>query len=72
MNLLLLFYFFFISKLIGYKNSSNLGEKIGKFVGPYTRSKKKIINNLELSSIGKDNLSRENIIENMWKLRKNS
>ena len=58
--------FFFISKLIGYKNSSNLGEKIGKFVGPYTRSKKKIINNLELSSIGKDNLSRENIIENMW------
>ena len=32
---------FLIFKIIGYKNSSNLGEKIGKFCGPFTRSKKK-------------------------------
>ena len=39
---LLLFSF----KLIGYENASNVGEKIGKFVGPYFRSKDKIMNNL--------------------------
>ena len=57
---------FLIFKIIGYKNSSNLGEKIGKFYGPYTRSKKKIINNLKDSNIGVDDLERETIIEKMW------
>jgi len=29
--------FFLIFKLIGYKNASNLGEKIGFFFGPFFR-----------------------------------
>tara|TARA_B100000676_G_scaffold146648_1_gene144955 strand:- start:2139 stop:2999 length:861 start_codon:yes stop_codon:yes gene_type:complete len=57
---------FLIFKIIGYKNSSNLGEKIGKFFGPFTRSKKKIINNLKDSEIGVDDLERETIIKKMW------
>ena len=54
---------FLIFKIIGYKKSSNLGEKIGKFCGPFTRSKKKIINNLKYSNIGVDDLEREIIIQ---------
>ena len=57
---------FLIFKIIGYKNSSNLGEKIGKFFGPFTRSKKKIINNLKDSNIGVNDLERETIIKKMW------
>ena len=59
---LLLFSF----KLIGYENASNLGEKIGKFVGPYFRSKDKIMNNLKQSNIGNSDLEREQIIKKMW------
>jgi len=55
-----------IFKLIGYKNASNLGEIIGKKIGPFFRSNSKIHNNLENSKIGKSNLDRENIINNMW------
>ena len=57
---------FLIFKIIGYKNSSYLGEKIGKFCGQFTRSKKKIINNLKDSNIGVDDLERETIIKKMW------
>ena len=57
---------FLIFKIIGYKNASNLGEKIGKFFGPFTRSKKKIINNLKDSNIGVNDLERETIIKKMW------
>ncbi len=32
---------FIIFKIIGYKNASELGEKIGKIIGPLFRSKKK-------------------------------
>ena len=58
-----LFNFF---KLIGYKNSSNIGEKIGKLTGPLFRSKKKIIENLKQSKISSDNHEIEKIISNMW------
>ena len=55
----LLFFF----KLIGYRNASNLGEKIGKAVGPLFRSKKKILNNLINSNIGQNDLERNIIIK---------
>ena len=43
--------------LIGYKNSSNLGFLIGKFIGPIFKSRSSIINNLkEVKIINKDNL----------------
>ena len=44
--------FFFIFKIIGYKNASNFGEVIGKKIGPLFRSKSKIIENLENSKVG--------------------
>ena len=59
---ILLFFF----KIMGYENASNLGEKIGKFFGPYFRSKDKIINNLKQSNIGNSDSEREQIIKKMW------
>ena len=38
---------FAIFKAIGYKNASNLGELIGRIIGLFTRSKSKILKNLE-------------------------
>ena len=43
--------FFFILIIIGSKNGSNLGDFIGRLVGPIFRSKKLIENNLEQSGI---------------------
>ena len=58
-----LFYFF---KLLGYRKSSNLGEKIGKFFGPFFRNEKIILDNLKYSSIGKDEIDRKKIVNSMW------
>ena len=58
--------FFFIFKIIGYKNASNLGEKIGKTFGPLFRSSLKVKKNLENSNIGNSNEERERIVKNMW------
>tara|TARA_B100001029_G_scaffold178565_1_gene185636 strand:- start:1047 stop:1907 length:861 start_codon:yes stop_codon:yes gene_type:complete len=57
---------FLIFKIIGYKNSSNLGEIIGKNFGPFFRSNNKIENNLSNSKIGNSSDDRKKIIENMW------
>ena len=46
--------FFFIFKLLGFKNSSTLGNIIGKYLGPIFRSKKLIINNLEKAGVLKN------------------
>jgi KDO2-lipid IV(A) lauroyltransferase len=58
--------FFFIFKIIGYKNASNLGEIIGKKLGPLFRSKSKIQDNLKISNIGNSEDERNIIIKNMW------
>ena len=58
--------FFFIFKIIGYKNASNLGELVGKIFGPFFRNKSKIQNNLENSKIGNSDEDRNQIIKNMW------
>ena len=58
--------FFFIFKIIGYKNASNLGEIIGKKIGPLFRSNNKIQNNLENSNIGNSHKDRKYIINSMW------
>ena len=57
---------FLIFKIIGYKNASNLGEKIGKIFGPLFRSSVKVKKNLENSNIGNSNEERERIVKNMW------
>ena len=45
--------FFFIFKILGFKKSSDLGNIIGKYLGPFFRSKKLIISNLEKAGINK-------------------
>ena len=55
-----------IFKIIGYKNASNLGEVIGKKIGPLFRSNKKILANLENSNIGNSKEDKKSIINNMW------
>ena len=57
---------FLIFKIIGYKNASNLGEFIGKKIGPFFRSNTKIQNNLENSNIGNSHEDRKSIIYSMW------
>ena len=59
-------FLFIIFKIIGYKNASNLGEKIGKIFGPLFRSSLKVKKNLENSNIGNSNEERERIVKNMW------
>ena len=58
--------FFFIFKIAGYKNASNLGQILGKKIGPLFRSKSKILKNLKISNIGDSDKDRATIIENMW------
>tara|TARA_B100001029_G_C14978299_1_gene404430 strand:- start:180 stop:1040 length:861 start_codon:yes stop_codon:yes gene_type:complete len=60
------FILFIIFKIIGYKNASILGEKIGTLVGPLFRSKKKIEDNIRNSNIGTNDFDRKKIIKNMW------
>ena len=55
-----------IFKIIGYRNASNLGEIIGKKIGPLFRSNNKILTNLENSNIGVSQEDRKSIMNNMW------
>jgi len=49
-----IYMFFLIFKILGFKKSSNLGNIIGKYLGPIFRSKKSIIANLEKAGINKN------------------
>ena len=55
-----------IFKIIGYKNSSNLGSIIGKKIGPIFRSNNKILENLNKCNVGNSLEERQEIIKNMW------
>ena len=46
---------FLLFSIIGYKSSSNLGFFIGKYIGPFFRSKSKIKNNLKQAEIKNEN-----------------
>ena len=59
-------FFFIIFKIIGYKNASNLGEKIGRYIGPLFRSNHKIQSNLKNSNVGNTFEERKDIIKKMW------
>ena len=58
---------FVIFKFLGFKLASNLGSFIGGLLGPFFRSKKKIISNIKkaLPEIGEKNI--EIISKKMWK-----
>ena len=58
--------FFFIFKIIGYRNASNLGEKIGKIFGPLFRSSHIIQKNFENLNDSYSHNEIKNIIKNMW------
>ena len=59
--------FFLIFKLIGYKNASNLGAKLGSILGPLFRSRKLIINNIKNSFPNITDKEINNLIKKMWK-----
>ena len=58
--------FFFIFKIIGYKNASSLGAKIGSLFGPIFRSKKMIKRNIKkcLKNINDEEVNQ--LIKKMW------
>ena len=58
--------FFFICKIIGYKKASNLGELIGRKVGPKFKSKKIIERNINLILPDIKNERVDEIIQKMW------
>ena len=58
--------FFFIFKIIGYRNASNLGEKIGKIFGPLFRSSNICHKNLNLVFPKLSEFERKEIIKKMW------
>ncbi len=64
---LIIYIFFIICKIIGYKKSSDLGSWIGINLGPIFRSKKIINENLKkvYPNLSKEEISK--IINNMWK-----
>ena len=58
---------FAIFKILGLKISSNFGSFIGKTLGPFFRSKKKIIENIRKALPEEDAKNVEIIINKMWK-----
>ena len=57
---------FFIFKIIGLKNASNLGEILGKFIGPLFRSKLVIKQNINIGLGDIDEKKETEIIDSMW------
>ncbi len=60
-------FFFIVCKIIGYKNSSNLGAFTIGLIGPLFRPKKTIIKNLKIAFPQISNKEINNITRNMWK-----
>ena len=58
--------FFFIFKIIGYKNASNLGAKIGSIFGPLVRSKNLIKKNIQNSLPNFGDKEIEILTKKMW------
>ena len=63
---LIIFIFLLIFKIAGYRIASNLGNSIGKIIGPRFRSKKVIIDNIKKfkPEIKEDEIN--HIVEKMW------
>jgi len=57
---------FSLFKIIGFKNASNLGGLLGKFIGPYFRSKNIIKKNIKLVMGNIDKQKEQEIINGMW------
>ncbi len=59
-------FLFCIFKILGYKIASNLGSKIGGFLGPLFRSKKKILSNIKKALPNNEEKNLKIIIKSMW------
>ena len=66
MEFLFIKLFFFIFKIIGYKNASNLGAKIGSIFGPLVRSKSLIKKNIQNSLPNFEDKEIEMLTKKMW------
>ena len=66
LEFIIIFIFFFVFKILGYKTASNLGKLIGEIIGPKFRSKKIITENIRnfKPSINNDEVNA--IIKKMW------
>ena len=63
---LLIKLFFLIFKLIGYKNASSLGAKIGSFIGPIFRSRKITENNIKKCLVNISDEETSQLMNKMW------
>ena len=63
----IIFIFFTVCKLIGYKLSSNLGSLIGATIGPFLRSKNLLQNNIKKAFSNIEKVEIDHISKNMWK-----
>ena len=57
---------FTIFKTLGFKLASNIGGQIGKFFGPFFRSKKKLLSNINKALPDLDEENIQLIIKKMW------
>tara|TARA_B100001057_G_C22810624_1_gene935261 strand:+ start:922 stop:1782 length:861 start_codon:yes stop_codon:yes gene_type:complete len=64
---ILIFIFFIICKIIGYKQSSNLGSLIGASIGPFLRPKNRLRDNIKKAFLDIEEDKIDNICKNMWK-----
>ena len=63
---IIIIFFFLVFKIIGLKNSSNLGCCIFKKIGPLFRNQNKIKNNIKIAFKDIDDEKCKKIIKNMW------
>ncbi len=59
-------FLFAIFKILGFKFSSNLGSRIGRFIGPFFRSRKNILLNVKKAFPDSEENGLNLIINNMW------
>ena len=57
---------FCIFKIIGLSNASNLGSVLGKYIGPFFRSKNIIKKNIKIGLGNIDNIQVKKIMDGMW------
>ena len=67
LEFLLVIFFFLIFKIIGLKLASNLGEIIGKYLGPLFRKKKIAKKNILIAFPNLSEKSTDDMIDHMWK-----
>ena len=63
---LIISFLLIIFKLLGLKNGSKFGHLVGTLLGPFFRSKKKIVSNIKKAIPNIDETNLKKILKNMW------